>query len=85
MEMAFWTRQSVSIIRCPLFNRCPQGGVSLYFKSNNHFYARPQVVPIDPFILHAVTQQPLSPQQQSAGVQHQLLPSATGHQPQFGN
>ena len=37
------------------------------------------------FILHAVTQQPSSPQQQPAGVQHQLLSSATGHQPQFGN
>ena len=36
------------------------------------------------FILHAVTQQPSSPQQQPASVQHQLLSSATGHQPQFG-
>ena len=37
------------------------------------------------FILHAVMQQPSSPQQQPAVVQHQLLSSATGHQPQFGN
>ena len=38
------------------------------------------------FIHHAVTQQqPSSPQQQPAGAQHQLLSSATGHQPQFGN
>ena len=36
-------------------------------------------------ILYAVTQQPSSPQQQPAGVQHQLLSSATGHQSQFGN
>ena len=35
--------------------------------------------------LRAVTQQPSSPQQQPAGAQHQLLPSATGHQPHFGN
>ena len=37
------------------------------------------------FILHAVTQQLSPPQQQPAGVQHQLLSSATGHQPQLGN
>ena len=37
------------------------------------------------FIPHAVTQQPSSPQQQPASVQHQLLSSATGHQQQFGN
>ena len=37
------------------------------------------------FILYAVTQQPSSPQQQPAGAQHQLLSSATGNQPQFGN
>ena len=42
-------------------------------------------LPIMAFFLHAVTQQPSSPQQQQAGVQHQLLSSATGNQPQFGN
>ena len=35
------------------------------------------------FILHAVTQQLSSPQQQPAGVQYQLLSSATGQQPEF--
>ena len=42
---------------------------------------------LDPvvFLHHAVTQQPSSPQQQPTSVQHQLLSSATGHQPQFGN